>query len=242
MMVDPVKKEGFGLNRAVVTKLLGALAVVGVLGSAVQTSALSITPTSKGTGPQASASAKLKRSGTEIAVDLPVEVKEEIHANGRDKTRTFTVRVPTALLDDGPKATDSDDKTKLDKSYSMQATLVQNFTEMVVGERTYVKVQDYRGKWVRLDSQVSGRSAELRASCLGPIFNGGTCNNRQVRTVGTPSYDTWYTLTPNWTGQWVLVADTLYHQCGIIDITLVRGSRSWDFWFNVCQGSPNVSF
>lgn len=224
-------------------RLLVTMAVLGLLlASTVPSSALSIAPTSKDNALKVSASAKLTNKTTGAAVDLPVEVTEEPHSNGRDKTRTLHVRVPGSLLDEGPEATNQDDKKRVDPSVSVEATLVQTYTEMSVGDRTYVKVQDYKGKWVRLDSQVSGRNAEIRASCLGPIYNGGTCSDRQTRTVGSPSYGTWYTLTPRWSGKWVGVASALHHQCGIIDITLVRGSRTWDFWFSVCQGSTDVSF
>lgn len=175
-------------------------------------------------------------------MELPVEVKEETLGNGRDKTRTSKVRVPTAMLGGEPEGTNSDDKTRTDPSASMEATRVQHFTEMVVNDRTHVKVSEYRGQWRRLDSQVSGRNAEIRAGCFGPVFGGGNCDRRQTKIVGTPSNGTWYKLTPAWSGQWVQVADTLYHQCGVIDITLVRGGSTWDFWFNVCQGTSAVSF
>lgn len=167
-------------------RIMATVDALGLLvASAVPSSALSMTPTNTGKGPQVNASARLTHKGTETAVDLP-----------------------TAMLEDGPEATNSDDKKRNDPSYSMEATLVQNFSEMTVGDRTYVKVDNYRGQWVRLDSQVTGKNAEIRASCFGPVYNAGTCHNSQVRTVGTPSYGTWYTLTPSWSSKWVQVADT----------------------------------
>lgn len=232
-------------------RALGVAMVFLLMASAIPASAMERRPESLLQSLEMSNSdvrAYLSNRGTQQTIDIPVEVLDVTPTQDGFAT-TYRVRISDSVFDNSvdntvvaPLASGSPSDSRTDDSLSWEMTITQYWTDFHDGGRRYVKVSKYTGVWRQLDRQVGAKDAILRAGCNGPFWDGGWCYDVDELVVGRPTSGQVYTLVPNWSTRYVGVASQLFYQCGVIEATLVRFGQTWDFWFSLCQGSPEFSW
>jgi hypothetical protein len=159
-----------------------------------------------------------------------IPVVASTHQIGVNKFQTeYIAEIPHSVL------TSSSEKSDEDPTLSARVYILQNYDHAVYGGLDYVRVNYYKGKWERLDSQVSCTRLDIKASVFGEVYGGGQINKSETNTVNNPANNMYYTETPSWAGQYVSINDT-YLQRGTSTVYLLRGVTSWSFSVNVCQG------
>ncbi|KAA3643295.1 MAG: hypothetical protein DWQ07_22540 [Chloroflexi bacterium] len=140
------------------------------------------------------------------------------------------IAIPQALL-----RAQVNEKSRYDGTRSALVTIHQNFSETSSGGNRYVSVNYYKGKWEQLDPAVTATKLQLNAACLGDILGGGFCNyNTWSAQYSNPGEDSWYTYTPSWAGDYVVMTQ-LTHQSGATKVWLKRGLSTWTFTVTVAE-------
>lgn len=99
----------------------------------------------------------------------------------------------------------------------------------------YVAVDYYKGKWERLDPQVSATKLEIVAQVYGETEGGQQLNKTEIKSISNPENNTHYQHTPSWVGTYTLVND-VYRHAGRTTAYLKRGTTTWSFSVNICAG------
>lgn len=124
---------------------------------------------------------------------------------------------------------------KWDSTFSVLVTIEQHYSAYdVLGGRA-VSIDKYRARWDKYDNIVGWQNSKMIATCLGDFVDGGSCNLREERSVGTPSSGQWYDQYPSWRGRYVITHESA-HQAGRADITLFRGRSTWALRICISQG------
>jgi len=236
------------VTKRMMIALAGAMLLLSV--APVQASVMYPKTASSGMHEQdATKKARLTERATGKTIELPVEVFETVsdakpNELGRKHERTYTVRVPKSTLVPGSlQNLNSSSSSQNDGAISMEATLTQVWYQTENGGRTYARMPSISGSWRRLDSQVYGNNAYLKAACNGDYMDSGWCYRQETFSVGVPTYEQTYYGTPSWDSSWVEVNENAgMFQCAQTSIHLSRGGSSWDLWFNICQGSNSLSW
>lgn len=163
-------------------------------------------------------------------IELRVEIQQHIVALGHRKTE-YNVLVPTVIL-----ASNVNEKSKWDSSYSVYGTLRQYWSERFSGTNRYVAVSKYEARWVLYDYSVSMSNAKIAMYCFGEFWDGGMCNFGEVKGVGVPTSGVWYSRSPSWANRYVLVSCSWCYQEGRSQVTLKRGGSTWKLEICVDEG------
>jgi hypothetical protein len=135
---------------------------------------------------------------------------------------------------------------KTNDSATVRACLTMYYSEGTIQERPYVRVHKYEASWQRMDRQVGLSGANVLMGASGGNHNTQNerwCESwvytRESYVVDVPTSGHTYTARPSWAGCSVTVHGEGSHtyQAGGPRVMITRGSRSWEFWFNVVKGS-----
>lgn len=163
----------------------------------------------------------LKNLATNEKIDLPVTVIESEDGS----STSFEVIVMSGLLNDS--------KTRYDTTASVSLTIVMYYDAHYVPYS--VAMDRSNAKWQKFDNTVTIVNASMKNAVLGTTEAGSQINQTQNGTIGTPSLNTWYVLTPPWRGTYVYINDISY-QTSRADSTLRRGGSSWSLGVCVAEG------
>ena len=147
----------------------------------------------------------------------------------------LTLLIPLARSAEASTKSDCED----DPSASITACITQHYDQITDASRTYTRVVQYEFSWTRTDPQVAMNNAVVHVGALGPVLNGGAINKVEDHNMGAPASGQAYTIVPSWHDTYVETdCDRLHcHQCASQEIHLSRGTRGWDFHFNLCTGA-----
>ncbi len=195
----------------------------------------------------------LRNRQTGDQVEIPIDVQQEHLQDGRDLIKYFagiprellgvTTAIKKARYIEPPKEdslvsippNDEHSYGSCDGSYSVCSTLYQYFST----NGNYVAIDYAKGKWDRMDSQVSWSNAYLEATCYGLFLDTGFCNSTERYNVGSPSSGQWYYQYPSWRNRYVETGDVAY-VAERMQITITRGGSSWNFGFCISEGGSSI--
>lgn len=126
---------------------------------------------------------------------------------------------------------DTTEQSRSDSTHSATAYIFMSYSTSTSSDGLpCVKVNYYKGKWVRLDPAVTATQLKVQASVFAePCANGNQIQKTETLTQNNPSNGTYYTKTPSWAGQFYIVNELGYHQAGKTIVTLKRGTTTWTF-------------
>jgi len=137
----------------------------------------------------------------------------------------------------------ADTTTITDPSYSYTLYLELNYdNQWDVNGNVFGKILSVKGKWTRLDSQVTAQNAKLMAGANGPTLSGGyNVSKLSEKSIGYPTSGSTYTITPpDWGYTKYQASDggTILdcYIAGGARSTLVRGGTTWSLDADIIKG------